>query len=510
MNVSSSSTVDFPVWEARWKALEVCIGSYIHRLELYLQTSQQPNPNTDPTIGILKTMLVRLKNFAQCQFDDFFLDGFWKHTKYNLAESGEYPPDYVLGITLRQIAYDLEVIQRAAEQRMWNAKDIKGTLEIADKLARKAIEVAYNAPCNAIQGIKPIVITYFEKSHSVRVSPYDHVALIAVPFTCVPYDVTSGDQSSKERADRDFVALLHELGHYVFWHGKVNDTFIHESLGERLKGMKDSAMWCYQWIEEIFADVFGCLMGGPLIALDFQDMALVTSAEEFAKDDQEHPVPAIRPMIYIKTLEKTTKWKATSALLDTYWNDRKNSRRASVHKQTTSPKKNEQTKSNFRDAVFRDAIYYKYVISGNVIPEIERVRDAILSTLKIENTPDCISLTWSADTLSVGTELGRLPEILYGDFRKYIAETLPSEHEDPKPPKPSPEEYTCATWEQWVTDNKFLEEEFPINPNTPISSGEGESEKQGWLNVLYAGGWTTEITTGNPRVKSKPVEIEIG
>jgi hypothetical protein len=63
-------------------------------------------------------------------------------------------------------------------------------------------------------------------------------------------------------------------------------------------------LWFFRWIEEIFADVYGCLIAGPLIALDFQDLQLTVSKEQFTKDDGEHPAPVLRPYIYTRVLER--------------------------------------------------------------------------------------------------------------------------------------------------------------------------------------------------------------
>ena len=470
----------FSVWEARWQALKTNIENYEKRLTTYREDIDYNKGVLDPSIRILEVMLQRLKDFAAAQFH-FFLDGFWTQQDYKLKESESYPADYVLGTTLKQIAFDLEAIQRTAEQRMWASGDMKNTLEKADELVNEAIGSAYSV----IKGTKPTVITYFEKSHSVRVFPYDCVALIAVPYTCVPFEVKSGETISKEQVTRDYVALLHELGHYIFWHGKVTtddkEVFIHKYLHETLKPMRSRNVWCYRWVEEIFADIFGCLMGGPLIALDFQDMASVASSKEFLKDDRQHPVPAVRPEIYIEILMKvvdpqnpedwwggrvdslTGRWKT---LLDSRWKT-DNSRTLKLVKRTAESK----------------------LPFTNVKSTVREVIDTIYAMLSAQGTLSSIRLKWSG---TADDEITNITD-LYQIFKNYI-NTPFSGSEDL-------EECTPETWEEWVTNNDFLEEKFPLNSDTSISSGEGNSETHGWLNVLYAGGWATKGPTTNPSVK---------
>jgi hypothetical protein len=56
------------------------------------------------------------------------------------------------------------------------------------------------------------------------------------------------------------------------------------------------------WLEEVFADVYGALIAGPVLALDFQE--LVYDNSNLDEDDGDHPVGAIRPFIYTDTLER--------------------------------------------------------------------------------------------------------------------------------------------------------------------------------------------------------------
>lgn len=228
-----------------------------------------PNPTYKAMVGCLQA-------FGASQFR-FFNNGFQQG---RLVPSMEYPAEYTLRTTLDQVGYDLSLLQRAVEQRANGSAAMKETLDKADKLAQEAINLAVEG--GLLNGQKSTVITYFNKSAEVRMIPYAPVALVGVPFTAMA-------------VAQDFLAIPHEVGHYIYRH----------TLG--LAAELDALMPlqpAYQrlWIEEIFADVYGCLVAGPVMGLDFQDLFLDDSLEDFASDDGDHPVEAIRPDLYTGVL----------------------------------------------------------------------------------------------------------------------------------------------------------------------------------------------------------------
>ena len=62
--------------------------------------------------------------------------------------------------------------------------------------------------------------------------------------------------------------------------------------------------WCVAWLEEIFADVYGAAVGGPIMALGFESLLTDDPYADFIKDDGEHPVAALRPFIYHWVFQK--------------------------------------------------------------------------------------------------------------------------------------------------------------------------------------------------------------
>ena len=94
-------------WRSRWSALEQSID----------HTLAEMKEGRTPRQATLKSALTALKTFGGRQFR-FFLDGFDENKLTRLERSEEYPPEFALRTTLDQVAYDMEVIVRAWQQRM--------------------------------------------------------------------------------------------------------------------------------------------------------------------------------------------------------------------------------------------------------------------------------------------------------------------------------------------------------------------------------------------------------
>lgn len=275
--MSTSTPVDFDIWQKRWEAVAETMVQMLKAME------QHPHE-------ILQTTLKNLKDFGQQQID-FFLDGFGRNGTPYLEPSVLYPPDYVLSATLDQIMHDLNVIGRAWEQRRKDltTDSMRDTLDRADQLANKAL-----APAITTGMLAPAtVVTYFQKDTNVRIIPYARVSFIGLPLTC-------------QKTERDLLAIPHEVGHYVYRYGRVRSeknkgSRLNAALPQRYSGQ---AAWRQAWMEEIFADVYGALIGGPVMALGFEDLLSAMPRDYFTYDDGEHPVAALRLGIYQTVFEK--------------------------------------------------------------------------------------------------------------------------------------------------------------------------------------------------------------
>lgn len=284
----SSLAVEPEIWDGRWQAL----NQNIYRLIACLEARDKQ----DWEITVESTLKC-LRAFGKKQFQ-FFNEGFQSDF---LMDSPQYKAEYALRQTLDQIAFDLAVLQRIHSQRNSDpCNDVaRETLELADKLAYRALQPAM------VAGLIPptTVLTYFQKATHVRVIPYAPIAFIGIPYTCtgifdneeVYLDTSAGSGCTA----RDFLAIAHEAGHYVFWHGKKGKAPLRSLLRSHLSA---EPAWRMGWLEEVFADVYGALIAGPVLALDFQE--LVYDNPNLDEDDGDHPVGAIRPCIYIDTLDR--------------------------------------------------------------------------------------------------------------------------------------------------------------------------------------------------------------
>lgn len=297
------------VWNKRFESLQ----QRIHAFRESISTQQFDRQ------GTLTGLTECLGDFAERQFK-YFYDGFRDGT---LETSLEYPPDHVLTVTLEQISYDLEAIQWAAQQRQNGDANMQWALEIGDKLAWQALSPALEA--FNLSGTT--VIVYFQKFAEIRVIPYARVALIGLPITCVPVTKKNdAEEEYKQIVARDFLAIPHEVAHYVYWHGRVGQDnpqqllydYIHAEIAPKMA-------WGGEWLEELFADVYGCLIAGPTIAQSFQDLQMRVTHDRFFKDDGEHPAPLIRPDIYTKVLKKRL-GESWATAIDELWQSKREKR----------------------------------------------------------------------------------------------------------------------------------------------------------------------------------------
>ena len=326
------SKLGIKVWTDRLEE----VRSQIRDLAGIRSTGASPPPlhrqddHHEKVISILKKLLVCLNEFSEKQFG-YFLDGFFgDNPAKKLTVSKKYPPEHVLNATLDQIEYDYWVISHALSQRNSGSDEVKRILQIADILGRLALQPAIEG--GHLGNLQ--VITYLHKSPSIRVIPYFNIALVGIPPTV-------------GSTPRDYLAIPHEVGHLIYWLGKVKsesseDTVSISSIFKREKLEKN--VIANRWIEEIFADIYGVSLAGPAIALSFQDLALQLEQDEFFEDDGDHPPPILRPIIYTKILNKIGYTNFADALKD-HWLGKKGKlkNRLEKEKATKNPSTEEET-----------------------------------------------------------------------------------------------------------------------------------------------------------------------
>jgi hypothetical protein len=260
--------------------------------------------------------LFELKGYLEgfvTELFDFFLDGFSECLEsgqkgtIRLIPSSEYPPEFVLRKILHQASFDLTVIQRAISQR--NIPTLDEQLKIFDKLACLAIYTSsIGSPTlgGLIDLVKPFV--YFQRDTSVRIVPYANALLIGVPYMALEQPL-------------DILSIPHEIGHHVYQHGRFEATKpIKLTLEKHFAGR---SIWLRAWLEEIFADIYGFLIAGPITGFTIQDILSDNLPSGLVMDDGVHPVGVIRPFIYTELLHLTENDELAIHLEDKWTKKRK-------------------------------------------------------------------------------------------------------------------------------------------------------------------------------------------
>jgi hypothetical protein len=305
MNNSQDNGAEWALWEHRHNSVQEMIAS--------LESQIEAADGVGRTVTF-QVLLAQLAKFADAQFKFLHagLDLSGGSGGY-LEPSPRYPRDFVMKSTLDQVAFDLVVIQSAWHQRVLAKQDDKSpmarTLAIADRLAYSAVQPAFRYGLLPFKEGEVTVLTYFQKAPHIRMIPYAPVALIGLPFSALgAYEQNAsgeadaaGDQKWAGGAGNavDLLAIPHEIGHYVFQHGSSGNSRLQLALADVLKGQPE---WLHNWAEEIFADVYGCLIAGPVIVRDFLELSRAGDIASLLDDDNEHPTPVLRPLLYVDTL----------------------------------------------------------------------------------------------------------------------------------------------------------------------------------------------------------------
>ncbi len=127
-------------------------------------------------------------------------------------------PEYVMEATARQVGFDIEVLLRSLGQRepSISTAPMRETLDLADRLAADALAGAVRS--RLIE--ETAVLTYFQKTPTIRLLPYVPLALIGIDLTAI-----------HDRAR--LLAIAHEAGHHVYRQLTTNYGAESHKQGER-------------------------------------------------------------------------------------------------------------------------------------------------------------------------------------------------------------------------------------------------------------------------------------
>jgi len=227
------------------------------------------------------------------------------------AASQTPPPLHLIRTCFRLAGMDAEILQRAILQRRWEVdtpgryiRSLQATSLLAtDKLAAMALAPFQQRLPGAFD-VKPL--TYFSRETQIHRLPYsDLFILVGLSYDLIPpeasrrfYGATTA-VGAKGLPAFELMAIPHEVGHLVYHNARLTDGTPCLALGA---AFKENAY--ARWAEEIFADVYGCLVAGPLTALGLQAILATGDPEQIGEDDGEHPTPIVRPYLLSEILRE--------------------------------------------------------------------------------------------------------------------------------------------------------------------------------------------------------------
>jgi hypothetical protein len=461
-----SEVRDWELWQHRYNGLANVMTA--------LQGSVDDNVSRRQTFDVL---LKKLGDFAKSQFD-FLYNSLDPRPVGGPRLNGpaKYPSDLVMEATLDQIAYDLAVLQGAISQRRLAKKNsaVRSTLEIADRLAYCALLPALNADLLPFPADQVTVLTYFQKAPHIRMIPYAPVALVGIPFTTLAAYHDGGEPPAQVGNARDLLSIPHEIGHYVYQHGDwKSPSATNRSWPE----------WLPKWEEEIFADVYGLTIAGPVIVRDFQDIMRDNESDALVVDDGEHPSPVLRPLLYVDALmylaDRPGVGSSREALLaiaaraEAEWSDFRGRHGNDVQQQKQAAIIDKK-RADVGKAV---EIIFNFLTRGEPVP-IDRLWSPAVQVLNEDDPYDALYQGFFNDIVT-GELLGRL------------ATSLASA----SPPEPEHD------WQSPSEASEALQKVIKLRDELMAGSGRVSLSEEDWARVVSTDGWATDGPENNPEPK---------
>ncbi|WP_420631316.1 hypothetical protein [Candidatus Leptofilum sp.] len=289
------------------------------------QKLYRDEPEEQPADRLLATVLADFAEFGE-EYLDYFFNPRDEEIEQALA-TNKITRQRLQARALNALQDYWDVVGRVAEQRQ-----VTHYREILDDGTSRAKDFLEKLPFEL-----PNVLICFDNVWKIRHAPFTDT-----PFISTPYFYVADD----DPAERDWYAIPHELGHYVYWNlgfrqvdgerqwtiGNLADvrrlqdvlqSDVTELLTQKLPDdltpeQKDLLQaLILAWLEEIFADVVGTHLGDAGFAESLQTVILNRAGtfKELAEDDGNHPPLIIRPFIRNRILnpeaaELTGNWHA--------------------------------------------------------------------------------------------------------------------------------------------------------------------------------------------------------
>jgi hypothetical protein len=354
----------------------------------------------------------------------------------------QHPDASVLNSILDRIARDLELIECLANQRAWGSLAAQVALARVDRWANRAM-----GPASRWLPPGLVALTCLRGSTATRYLPFGGVLLLGLPYTCARMGGATGTAEA-----RDLLAVLRALGRHLFRNGRTASGPIRAALSQ---AAGDLSGWSRNWLESAFAEVYACLIAGPVAALQTQDAALELPPGRFAQDDGASLPPVLAPKVHTRVLERLSldDWAAS---LCKRWKNRLEQRGA--------------------PAVFRPNAPVTEIRLAHPRDELFALADAAYDLLQ-ECAPGPKE-GWRARYAGLAAYEPYALEALYVEFEGQLADLSPA-HEAAGL---GPVDPVSANWPE-----RFVAEDRASRPPAP-EPGPGDDALD-WLAVLRADGW---------------------
>ncbi|MEM7334526.1 MAG: hypothetical protein AAF490_20790 [Chloroflexota bacterium] len=314
-------------------------------------------------VGSLRLTLNNIENFCIFVLTRYFI-GILPPNR--IVPKGQNIETHLIRAVLNHLSTDLDIILAAVSQRRRRETDGKlrrttfgDTLIQADILALEAFSPADKYLKHLLLDNATIeVVTYFSENTKVRILPYyPDIVLIGLPYSVGYfefYDINvypyhrgafnreddkvleatwDGELPFEAMVPWEFLMLPHEIAHFVYWNGRLphkenQDKTLEDHFREKLTSSveeKDLGLskrdWRYQWFEELFCDVYCCLIMGPVAVLGLQALISDADPDHLFLDDGAHPTAGLRPFIASLILDRAYPGQFENAIehLDENW-----------------------------------------------------------------------------------------------------------------------------------------------------------------------------------------------
>ena len=249
-------------------------------------------------LHVLLAVMAALMDFGPTCYD-FFYKGFFGDKRY-ISKSDIAPPRTVLGTVLHAMSEDFNIIQQSVLQRRLDRQATTPEHIVLATADRLGANIVHFAEANGILDTQYHLVSHLAPYSGIRLIPYFNAIFLALPYS----SITSVALANV----KDFLIIPHEIGHLAYWMGNSPDSdeeYICEYIDKRLdaEGIPDDD-WRRNWVEELAADLFGLLVAGPVMALEFQYLMTDDTPNHFINDTSKHPIPVLRPIFLHALLRK--------------------------------------------------------------------------------------------------------------------------------------------------------------------------------------------------------------